>query len=154
MGNLFQTDVESLQIHPSRVHLHTGTRVHNYPGKRVAVENRDEPVAANIRFMIQGYRGDRTRQLKLWRSVEIETRQWQKDYDIMQRQTGGKPALAFRDGGRFIIIDQHLPMQAAARHRLTGFSAEIYRFCLTPRTLKQVAGMFVAHSPEQIRAFF
>ena len=113
-----------------------------------------EPVAANIRFMIQGYRGDRTRQLKLWRSVEIETRQWQKDYDIMQRQTGGKPALAFRDGGRFIIIDQHLPMQAAARHRLTGISAEIYRFCHTPRTLKQVAGMFVAHSPEQIRAFF
>ena len=113
-----------------------------------------EPVAANIRFMIQGYRGDRTRQLKLWRSVEIETRQWQKDYGIMQRQTGGKPALAFRDGGRFIIIDQHLPMQAAARHRLTGISAEIYRFCHTPRTLKQVAAMFVAHSPEQIRAFF
>ena len=113
-----------------------------------------EPVAANIRFMIQGYRGDRTRQLKLWRSVEKETRQWQKDYDTLQRQTGGKPALAFRDGGRFIIIDQHLPMQATVRHRLTGISAEIYRYCHTPRALKQVAGMFAAHSPEQIRAFF
>lgn len=113
-----------------------------------------EPVAANIRFMIQGYRGDRTRQIKLWRSVEIEMRRWQKDYDAMQRQTGGKPALVFRDGGRFIIIDQHLPMQATARHRLTGISAEIYRYCHTPRTLKQVAGVFTAHSPEQIRTFF
>ncbi|MBR9987579.1 MAG: RiPP maturation radical SAM C-methyltransferase [Desulfosarcina sp.] len=113
-----------------------------------------EPVAANLRFMIQGYRGDRTRQLKLWRTVEKKTRQWQKDYDTLQRQTGGKPALAFRDGGRFIIIDQHLPMQATVRHRLTGISAEIYRYCHIPRALKQVAGMFAAHSPEQIRAFF
>jgi hypothetical protein len=113
-----------------------------------------EPVAADIRFMIQGYRGDRTRQLKLWRSVEKETRQWQKDYAAMQRQTGGKPALAFRDGGSFIIIDQHLPMQATVRHRLTGISAEIYRYCHTPRSLQQVAERFAAHSPEQIRAFF
>jgi ribosomal peptide maturation radical SAM protein 1 len=113
-----------------------------------------DPVAASIRFMIQGYRGDRTRQLKLWRSVEIETRRWKKDYDTMQRKTGGKPALAFRDGGRFIIIDQHLPMQATARHRLTGISAEIYRYCQTPRTLKQVSGVFTAQSPEQIRDFF
>ena len=113
-----------------------------------------EPVAANIRFMIQGYRGDRTRQLKLWRPVQIETRRWQKDYDTMQRQTGGRPALVFRDGGRFIIIDQHLPMQATARHRLTGLSAEIYRYCHIPRTLNQVAGAFVSHSPEQIHVFF
>ncbi|MEE4111829.1 MAG: hypothetical protein V2I40_03380, partial [Desulfobacteraceae bacterium] len=113
-----------------------------------------EPVAANIRFMIQGYRGDRTRQRKLWRPVEQETRRWQADYDTMQRQTGGRPALAFRDGGRFIIIDQHLPMQATVRHRLTGISAEIYRYCHTPRSHKQVAGMFDAHSPEQIRIFF
>jgi ribosomal peptide maturation radical SAM protein 1 len=113
-----------------------------------------EPVAAGIRFMIQGYRGDRTRQRKLWRPVEIETDRWHKDYAILQRQTGGKPALIFHDGGRFIIIDQHLPMQATARHRLTGISAEIYRYCHVPRTLKQVAGRFVAHSPEQIRSFF
>jgi ribosomal peptide maturation radical SAM protein 1 len=113
-----------------------------------------EPVAAGIRFMIQGYRGDRTRQLKLWRPVQMETRRWQKDYDTMQRQTGGKPALVFRDGGRFVIIDQHLPMQPTARHRLTGISAEIYRYCHIPRTLNQVAGAFVSHSPEQIRTFF
>jgi ribosomal peptide maturation radical SAM protein 1 len=113
-----------------------------------------EPVAEGIRFMIQGYRGDRTRQLKLWRPVETEIRKWQKDYAIIQRQTDGKPALIFRDGGRFIIIDQHLPMQATAKHRLTGISAEIYRYCHIPRTFNQVAEVFAAHSPEQIRSFF
>jgi hypothetical protein len=112
-----------------------------------------EPVAAGIRFMIQGYRGDRTHQLKLWRPVEIQARQWQKEYDAMQRQTGGRPALSFRDGGRFIVIDQYLPMQATARHRLTGASAEIYRYCHIPRTLKAVVKAFAAQRPEQIRTF-
>ncbi len=113
-----------------------------------------EPVAAGIRFMIQGYRGDRTRQLKLWKKVEKEARRWQSDYEAMQRQTGGKPALAFRDGGSFIIIDQHWPSQATVRHRLTGISAEIYRYCQTPRTRNQVAAMFASHSQEQIHVFF
>ncbi len=125
--------------------------VYNHPNlKRLF----PEPVARKIRFMIQAYRGDRTRQLKLWRSVEKESRQWHKDYAAMQRQTGGKPALSFRDGGRFIIIDQNWPTQATARHRLTGVSAGIYRYCHIPRPLEEVAGMFATHSPEQIRAFF
>lgn len=113
-----------------------------------------EPIAAGFRFMIQGYRGDRKRQRKLWRSVETETHQWHKDYKIMQRQTGGKPALAFRDGDRFLIIDQHLPDQPTVRHRLTGISAEIYRYCHIPRTLEQVAGVFASHSLETISSFF
>lgn len=112
-----------------------------------------EPVVAGIRFMIQGYRGDRTRQLKLWRPVEREVRQWQKNYAIMQQQTGGKPALSFRDGGRFIIIDQHLPKQATLRHRLSGISAEIYRYCHIPRSFKQVTGKFASCGHEQIRVF-
>jgi ribosomal peptide maturation radical SAM protein 1 len=113
-----------------------------------------EAVVAGFCFMIQGYRGDRKRQQKLWRSVEKEARQWQKDYDTMVRQSAGIPLLAFRDGGRFIIIDQHFPAQPTAKHRLTGVSAEIYRYCHIPRTLEQVAAGFAAHSPELIRAFF
>ncbi len=113
-----------------------------------------ETAVTGFRFMIQGYRGDRKRQQKLWRPVKIEIRRWHKDYDIMQRQTGGKPLLSFRDGGRFIIIDQHFPDQPTAKHRLTGISAEIYRCCHIPRTFEQVAETFVSHSPEQISAFF
>ncbi len=112
-----------------------------------------EPVASGFRFMIQSYRGDRQRQQKLWRPVETEARRWQRDYEIMQRQTRGKPALAFRDGGRFLIIDQQLPAQPMARHRLTGVSAEIYRYCHTPRTLEQVSAAFAARSREQVGTF-
>jgi hypothetical protein len=125
--------------------------VYNHPNFKKLFPH---PVATQIQFMIQAYRGDRTRQLKLWRSVERETRQWHEDYTVTQRQTGGRPALTFHDGGRFIIIDQHFPKQATVRHRLTGISAEIYRYCHIPRTLNQVSGVFTAHSPEQIRSFF
>jgi hypothetical protein len=110
-------------------------------------------VAGGLRFMIQGYRGDRMRQRHLWRSVQRATRQWEKDYATMQRQTGGQPALAFRDGGSFLIIDQHLPARATVRHRLMGVSAEIYRYCHVPRTLDQVAGAFASHNRQQIGSF-
>lgn len=112
-----------------------------------------ESVAAKLRFMIQGYRGDRTRQQKLWRSVQREARQWHKDYAVLQHQTSGKPPLAFRDGGAFLIIDQHLPQQLTVRHRLTGISAGIYRYCHVPRTLDQVAGAFASHDRQQIGNF-
>jgi ribosomal peptide maturation radical SAM protein 1 len=112
------------------------------------------PVAAGIRFMIQGYRGDRTRQRKRWRSVERNVRQWEKDYAAMQRQTGGRPALSFRNGDRFLLIEQHFPDQPTVRHRLTGISAALYRYCHVPRPLTQVAGVFDSHSSRQIRTFF
>lgn len=113
-----------------------------------------EPLAEGIRFMIQGYRGDRKMQRKRWRSVERIMRQWAKDYATMQGQTGGKPALSFRDGDRFLLIEQHFPDQPVTRHRLTGISAELYRYCQVPRPLTQVAGVFDTHSPQQIRTFF
>ncbi len=112
------------------------------------------PVAEGIRFMIQGCRGDRTRQRKRWRSVERAVRQWEKDYAAMQRQTGGKPALSFRNGDRFLLIEQHFPDQPTVRHRLTGISAELYRYCHVPRPITQVAGEFESHSTRQIRTFF
>jgi hypothetical protein len=81
-------------------------------------------------------------------------RQWHDDYAILQRQTGGEPAMSVRDGGRFLVVDQHFPDQPTVRHRLTGISAEIYRYCHIPRSLTQVAGSFTTHRPEQIRQFF
>lgn len=62
--------------------------------------------------------------------------------------------MTYRDGGRFLIIDQCLSAQPTARHRLTGVSAKLYRFCSIPRTFDQVAGTFRANNPQQIRAFF
>ncbi|BBO66855.1 hypothetical protein DSCA_07850 [Desulfosarcina alkanivorans] len=113
-----------------------------------------ESVAARVRFMIQGYRGDKKRQQVRWRSVEAEMRRWNNDYAVMQQQTGGRPALSLREGRRFLLVDQHFPDRPTARHRLTGISADLYRYCHIPRSLTQVAGTFPAHSREQIRVFF
>ncbi|WP_319525513.1 RiPP maturation radical SAM C-methyltransferase [uncultured Desulfosarcina sp.] len=110
-------------------------------------------VANGLCFMIQGYRGDRQRQRKLWRQVQREVRQWHRAYEAMQRQTNGRPALAYRDGGRFIVIDQQFPQAPVTRHRLAGTSADIYRYCATPRSLEQIAQRFTAFSSRQIRSF-
>lgn len=110
-------------------------------------------VADRLPFMIQGYRGDRQRQRKLWRSVQREVRQWHQAYEAVQRQTNGRPALSYRDGGRFIIIDQHFPQTPVVRHRLTGTSADIYRYCQTPRSLEQIAERFATFDRQQIRSF-
>lgn len=111
------------------------------------------PMARAMRFIIQGYRGDRKRQRQLWRPVETKIRQWEADYAAMRRRTGGRPTLIFRDGGRFLIIDQHFPNHPVEKHRLTGMSAEIYRYCHIPRHIEQIAGLTTSHRPAQVRAF-
>lgn len=124
--------------------------VYNHPNVKQLFP---QSVAAKIRFMIQSYHGDRNRQKRLWRPVKDAVRNWQIGYETMQQQTRGMPALAYRDGGRFLIIDQHRPGKSAERHRLTGASADIYRFCSTPRRAGQIADRFQNHRPEQIRDF-
>lgn len=111
------------------------------------------PMAKALRFIIQGYRGDRKRQQTLWRPVEFKVRQWEADYAVMQKQTDGQPALIFRDGGRFLIIHQHFPHQPVVNHRLSGMSAEFYRFCNVPRHFDQICGLSANHRPQQIQAF-
>ncbi|HSO18238.1 MAG TPA: radical SAM protein, partial [Desulfosarcina sp.] len=133
--------------HPRRFHIRA---VFNHPNLKKLFP---QPAAGAFGFMIQGYRGDRQRQQRLWQPVKKAVRQWQTDYDAMMRQTGGRPALTFRDGGRFMIIDQHLPERSTMRHRLTGVSAEIYRTCDMPRTLAELAGKFASHDRQQIRRF-
>ncbi len=124
--------------------------VYNHPNVKQLFP---KSIAAKLRFMIQSYHGDRSRQKRLWRPVKDAMRDWQSEYETMQQQTRGMPALAYRDGGRFLIIDQHRPGKPAERHRLTGASADIYRFCSEPRRAGQIADTFQSHRPEQIRAF-
>jgi ribosomal peptide maturation radical SAM protein 1 len=124
--------------------------IYNHPNVRKIFP---ETVAPKIVFMIQGYRGDRRRQMKLWRPVERAIQQWEKTYTILQRRTGGKPAISYRDGGRFLIIDQVLPDQPTNRHRLVGVSAQIYRYCHIPRSIDQLSAEFRGYNTGQIDAF-
>jgi hypothetical protein len=110
-------------------------------------------IARGCGFMIQDYRGDRQQQRKLWRPVERRLRRWHRDYTIMQGRTDGRPALSFREGGQFIIIDQQWPARPATRHRLTGTSAAIYRYCHVPRSIQSICGIVSSHSRQQIERF-
>ena len=111
------------------------------------------PVAERMRWMIQGYRGDRRRQQRLWRPVERAVRHWQHTYTALQQRTEGKPTLSYRDGGRFLIIDQVQPDEPPARHRLTGVSADIYRFCHSPQPIDAITAAFPTHDARQIEAY-
>ena len=110
-------------------------------------------VADRLPFMIQGYRGDRQRQKRLWRPVQQKVDQWTKAYGKLMRQTRGRPALVYRDGRQFLIIAQHRPERPVERHRLTGDSAAIYRYCDVPRSLDQLAETFGAHGRDAVRTF-
>ena len=112
-----------------------------------------QPMADAMQFIIQGYRGDRKVQRKRWRTVETKVRQWQADYASLQRQTGGRPGLVFREGRRFMIIEQPFPNQPVVKHRLSGTSARIYRYCQIPRTFEQIAGLSADHGPETVQVF-
>lgn len=111
------------------------------------------PVAKRLQFMIQGYRGDRGHQLRIWRPVQQQVRQWKALHDRLMRQTGGRPALACRSGRDFLIIDQHRAGLSVERHRLTGDAAAIYRFCDTPRSFDRVADRFPSHGRQALHAF-
>lgn len=110
-------------------------------------------IAGAMHFIIQGYRGDKQQQRRLWRPVENKVAQWQADYAAMQTQTGGQPSLMVREGGPFLIIDQHFPNQPVVKHRLTGASATIYRYCDIPRQFDQICNQISTHGPEQIQSF-
>ena len=79
--------------------------------------------------------------------------QWHQDYGTMMRQTGGRAAMTIRDGGDFVLIEQHLPAQPTVRHRLAGVSAEIYRVCDVTRSLDELSQRFTSHNQLQIRQF-
>ncbi|VTR65157.1 conserved hypothetical protein [Desulfosarcina cetonica] len=110
-------------------------------------------VANGLRFMIQGYRGDRQQQRRLWQPVETRVREWSGNYARLQKQTGGSPALTARDGETFMIVKQYWPDRMPIKHRLTGVSAAIYRHLHHPGTLRQLAEAFPTHERGQIERF-
>jgi len=107
----------------------------------------------NLIFIIQAYRGDVTRQQKLWRSAEKRISQWSKQYADMHREALKTPILSFQDGGTFLIIRQRKYRSESETHRLIGLSREIYLFCQTNRSLKHIYMKFPGLSAEKINPF-
>ncbi|MBW1637118.1 MAG: RiPP maturation radical SAM C-methyltransferase [Deltaproteobacteria bacterium] len=105
----------------------------------------------SLRQLTNGYRGDRTRQQKLWKPVYQKIEQWQ---NFHKERTGrGKAALQYRDGGSFIIIRQERPTGMPLQHRLNGLSRRIYLFCCTPREIEDILSNFNGLGEDSLTTF-
>jgi len=122
----------------------------NHPGYGVFFP---KDMIRNLIFIIQAYRGDATRQRKLWRPVEKRINQWFKQYADMHKDALNTPILSFQDGGTFLIIRQRKYRAKSETHRLTGLSREIYLFCQTNRSIKRIHMEFPGLSAEKINPF-
>jgi len=108
-------------------------------------------ILAGLDMLIKSYRGDRTIQRKRWKMVRNKIREWQAFHD--KRANPAVPALAYRDGGTFLLIRQELPDRAPLNHRLQGLSRQIYLACEQPISRKELLSRFSQVTKEQLFAF-
>ncbi len=88
-----------------------------------------------------------------WRPVEKKVDQWHKLYAGMHAKPFSRPILSFQDGGTFLIIRQRKYKAEKESHRLTRRSREIYLFCQTNRSIKQILAKFDGLSQEKLIPF-
>ncbi|MBE0586311.1 MAG: RiPP maturation radical SAM C-methyltransferase [Desulfofustis sp.] len=102
-------------------------------------------------LLVSGYRGDRTRQKKLWRPVRRKIAAWQEFHRRRRDREG--PALGYRDGGSFLVISQERPGRPSLLHRLRGVSRELYLYCDQPRSMEEIRTAFPRLRPAAIDGF-
>lgn len=99
-----------------------------------------EAILTNLDLLINGYRGNKKGQQRIWQPVNRKIAQWQ-DFHA-QRESSAIPALSYRDGGTFLIIRQEQLHGSCLHHRLRGTSRQIYLFCQAIRTIDELACQF------------
>lgn len=110
-----------------------------------------QKILSGMNMLIKSYRGDRTRQQKLWKPVRRKIEKWK----VFHKARGplAPPALSYRCGNNFIIIRQELPNRPPLHHRLHGLSRDIYLACQEPVTKKALLHKFNQVTEEQLFAF-
>ena len=106
-----------------------------------------------INLMIQAYRGDRTRQKKMWRTVATKVKKWNDMYAWLHRRPGSGPILSYRDGGDFLTIRQRRYRLETITHRIVGPSREIYLYCRRTRGFTSIMKRFPWINGQQLRSF-
>jgi hypothetical protein len=122
----------------------------NHPGYGVFFP---KEMIGHLKFIIQTYKGDVTRQRKLWQPVKKKIEEWQKQYADLHREPLSNPILSFQDGGTFLIIRQRKYRADTETHRLAGLSRDIYLFCQTNRSLKRILAAFPGLTSEKAKPF-
>jgi ribosomal peptide maturation radical SAM protein 1 len=110
-------------------------------------------IVRRVRFMVQAYHGDLSRQHKLWRPVIKKVAKWQNSYDALRLTHGTKPLLRLQDGRDFLIISYRRTMDNLETHRLTGASRRIYLFCRQQRSLPAICRAFPKFGETGIKTF-
>ncbi len=103
----------------------------------------------SLPFGVLAYRGDRTRQQRLWRPVREALTAWQQAH----RQRGGRCGLTWRAADSFLVIRQQRPDGTVLYHRLTSASARIYRRLASPTPLAELCAAFPRFPASELRGF-
>lgn len=102
-------------------------------------------------LLMNGYRGDRRYQHRLWRPVTEKIKAWQAFH--RQRGKNRPHPLHYIDGRSFLIIRQERPAGPPLLHRLRGLSRKIYLFCEEPRKKAEILTAFSTVAPGTLDAF-
>lgn len=110
-------------------------------------------VLAGLHLLINDYRGDRTRQRRLWKPVVGKVRAWQRFHAARGGAAHLQPALSMRDGGDFLLIRQERPDGPALHHRLRGTSRLIYLACGDVVEMESLGGQFAQVGRDKLNSF-
>ena len=110
-------------------------------------------ILAQISLLVKDYRGDRTKQRKIWKPVLRKVTQWQQYHVQRKRDFLQKPLLYYRDGDDFLLIRQELADGKILHHRLLGASRQIYLSCTHTTTDTELFMKFPDIAPEKILSF-
>jgi len=102
-------------------------------------------------MLVNGYRGDRTKQRPLWQPVKDKIVAWRAFHD--RRTDSHTSSLHFRDGGTFIIIRQERLSGPPLQHRLRGLSRRLYLFCEVPKKIEDILLTFPGLTEKSVHKF-
>ena len=134
-------------LHPEQHGIHG---IANHPYYQRLLPN---SLGTTLCLMIKTYRGDRTRQERLWRPVARRIGLWQKQYQSLRRQHIPLPLLSYRDGGTFLLIRRRSKGAELETFRLRKSSRTIYRFCETRRSIGAIRRQFPNFTADQLQHF-
>lgn len=116
-----------------------------------------ERIARRLRFLVQGYRGDRARQRRIWAPVAAMVRSWEQEYTVLMRDNFGRgtcgPVLGYQDGRDFLLIIQRRVGLPNILHRLNAPSREVYLYCRTNRSRQRIQAAFPALPSDKLDGF-
>ncbi|MGW8194529.1 MAG: RiPP maturation radical SAM C-methyltransferase, partial [Desulforhopalus sp.] len=106
---------------------------------------------SSMQMLVNGYRGDRTHQRKMWQPVREKLKQWQDFHH--QRLSDRQLPLHYRDGQDFIIVRQERLAGPPLIHRMRGLSRKIYLACETPVKKLWLRQSFPSLSEQKLQNF-